>query len=185
MLPSGVTGNLPSQILDLLSKHNPFLKTRMEQSAKNAKYTSSAIQNEILHYLAGMVKEEIIKEVKESAQFSVLVDETKDVKKKEQMSFVLRYYYNGVVHDSFLEFQEAEKLDAAGLTEKIIGCLEKHGLEYKENLVGQGYDGASVMSGMRSGVQTRIKEVAKHAFYVHCSAHCLKLGDSGQCEICT
>ena len=91
------------------------------------------------------------------------------------MSFVLRYFYNGMVHESFLEFQEAERLDAAGLTEKIIDCLERHGLNYKENLVGQGYDGAAVMSGKHSGVQARIRDVASHAFYVHCSAHCLNL----------
>ncbi len=79
-------------------------------------------------------------------------------RKKEQMSIVLRYYYNGLIYESFLESQEAEKLDAAGLTEKIIGCLEKYGLEYKKNLVGQGYDWASVMSGAHSGVQERIKQ---------------------------
>lgn len=104
----------------------------MENQAKNAKYTSSLIQNKILQCLADMVKEEIIKEVKESAQFSVLVDETKDVKKMEQMSFVLGYYYNGVVQESFLEFQEADKLHAASLTEEIIGCLEKYWLEYQK-----------------------------------------------------
>lgn len=116
-----------------------------------------------------MVTEEIIQEVKKSTQFSVIVDETKDVQKKEQISFVLRYYYNGVVHESFLEFAEAERLHAAALTDKIINFFEKHGLEYKKN------DGAAVMSGAHSGVQAKIKEVAKHAFYVHCSAHCLNL----------
>lgn len=55
-----------------------------------------------------------MQEVKESVQFSVIVDEIKDVQKKEQMSIVLKYYYNGHIYDSFLEFQEAEKLDAAG-----------------------------------------------------------------------
>lgn len=122
-----------------------------------------------------MVKEEIIQEVKTSKQFSVIVDETKDVQKKEQTSFVLRYFYNGVVHESFLEFEVAEHLDAAALSDKIIFFLEKHGLEYKKNLVGQGYDGAAVMRGAHAGVQAKIKEVAKHAFYVHCSAHCLNL----------
>lgn len=57
----------------------------------------------------------------------------------------------------------------------IINCLERHGLEYRTNLVGQGYDGAAVMSGKRSGVCTRIQDVAKYAFYVHCNAHCLNL----------
>ncbi|XP_062853960.1 zinc finger MYM-type protein 1-like isoform X2 [Trichomycterus rosablanca] len=162
-------------MLDLLGNHNPIIKKRLEQQVKNAKYTSKTIQNEILECLAAMVKEEIIQEVKTSKQFSVIVDETKDVKKKEQISFVLRYFYNGVVHESFLEFEVAEHLDAASLSDKIICFLEKHGLEYKKNLVGQGYDGAAVMRGAHAGVQAKIKEVAKHAFYVHCSAHCLNL----------
>lgn len=90
-----------------------------------------------------------MQEDKESGQFSVIVDETKDVQKKEQRSIVLRYCYHGLIYESFLEFQEAEKLDVAGLTEKIIGCLEKHGLEYKKKkkIVDQGYNGAAVMRG--------------------------------------
>lgn len=148
----------------------PLLKKGLNSNPKMLNILSKTIQNKILACLAGTVKEEIMQEVKENVQFSVIVDETKDVQKKEQMSLVLRYYYNGLIYESFLEFQEAEKLDAAGLTEKIIGCLEKYGLEYKKNLVGQGYDGAAVMSGAHSGVQARIKAVAKHAFYVHCNA---------------
>lgn len=53
---------------------------------------------------------------------------------------LIRYYYNGVVHESFLEFEVAEHLDAAALSDQIICFLEKHGLEYKKNLVGQGCD---------------------------------------------
>ena len=93
----------------------------------------------------------------------------------EQMSFILRYYYNGENLESFLEFEVAEKLDAESLTKKIIHLLSRYGLEYKSNLVGQSYDGAAVMSGKHSGVQARIKEVEKLAFYVHCNAHCLNL----------
>lgn len=57
-----------------------------------------------------------------------------------------------MVQESFLEYQKAEHLDAASLTEKLISCLEKYGLEYKENLVGQGYDGAAVM-GSKQGLR--------------------------------
>lgn len=95
--------------------------------------------------------------------------------KKEKISLVLRSYFRGAVHESFLHFESADRLDAAWLTDKIIHILESHGLEYKNNLVGQAYDGASVMSGKHSDVQARIKEQAKHAFYIHCSAHCLNL----------
>ncbi len=41
--------------------------------------------------------------------------------------------------------------------------------------MGQGYDGASVMSGRHSGVAARFKAKTNHAFYVHCNAHCLNL----------
>lgn len=161
-------------ILDEIAKHDHLIKKRLNASG-NAKYTSPQIQNEVLEGLAGMVQSEIISEVKESEVFSVIVDETKDLKKKEQISLVVRYYYNGAIHESFLHFQSAESLDAAGLTKMIIDCLEKHGLDYRNNLVGQGYDGAAVMSGKHSGVSTRIKNSARFAFYVHCNAHCLNL----------
>lgn len=40
------------------------------------------------------------------------------MKKKEQLSLVLRYSYNGAVHESFLDFQQATRLDAEGLKDK-------------------------------------------------------------------
>ncbi len=116
-----------------------------------------------------------IKEVREREVFSIIADETKDLQKKEQVSLVIRYYYNGMIHESFLDFRRADSLEAAVLTSLIINCLERHGLEYRTNLVGQGYDGAAVMSGKHSGVCTRIQDMAKYAFYVHCNAHCLNL----------
>jgi hypothetical protein len=42
-------------------------------------------------------------------------------------------------------------------------------------LRGQGYDGAANMSGSYTGVQTRIREVAPDARYVHCANHRLNL----------
>ncbi len=161
-------------ILETVAKHDKTVQKRLT-SIHNAKYTSKGIQNEVLGCLADMVRTKIIEEVKNSEVYSIMADETKDVKKKEQISLVLRYYFSGAVHESFLHFESADRLDAAGLTDKIIHILESHGLEYKNNLVGQAYDGASVISGKHSGVQARIKEQAKHAFYIHCNAHCLNL----------
>lgn len=59
-------------------------------SFHNAKYTSKIIQNEVLDCLAEMVRTEITEEVKNSEVFSIMADETKDLKKKEQISLVLR-----------------------------------------------------------------------------------------------
>lgn len=161
-------------ILQLLANHDPVVEKKLN-GMHNAKYTSHQVQNEVLDILAEMVRSTIIKEVKDSQVFALLADETKDIAKKEQMSIVLRYYYNGEIKESFLHFEALEQLDAAELTKRIVSILERYGLEYRENLVGQAYDGASVMRGKNSGVQARLKELANKAFYVHCNAHCLNL----------
>lgn len=85
-------------ILDAIGNHDPLVKKKLTGSP-NAKYTSHQIQNEILDTLAEMVRSSIINEVKESGVFSIMADETKDTKKKEQISFVLRYYYQGAVKE--------------------------------------------------------------------------------------
>jgi hypothetical protein len=110
-------------ILEAIAKHDPLIEKRMN-ACGNAKYTSHQIHNKVLEGLAEMVQSEIIREVKESEVFTVFPDETKDLEKKEQMSLVVRYYYNGAIHKSFLHFQSAESLDAAGLTKMIIDCLK-------------------------------------------------------------
>ncbi|XP_068246858.1 zinc finger protein 862-like [Palaemon carinicauda] len=79
------------------------------------------------------------------------------------------------VKESFLQFEAADKLDAESLPNTIFSCLDKFGLNYKSHLVGQGYDGASVMSGRNLGVAKRIKEICPTTEYIHCYAHRLNL----------
>lgn len=76
---------------------------------------------------------------------------------------------------SFTPILNLQRLDAAGLTGKVVHLLERYGLDYKNNLIGQAYDGAAVMSCKHSGVQARIKEQAKFVFFIHCSGRCLFL----------
>ncbi len=99
----------------------------------NAKYISHQIQNEVLEGLTEMVQSKIISEVKKSEVFSIIVDETKYLNKK-QISLWLCSTITMGPSTNFLHFQSAESLDAAGLTKMIIDCLEKHGLDYRNNL---------------------------------------------------
>ena len=48
-------------------------------------------------------------------------------------------------------------------------------LDYQNMLVGQDYDGASVMSGQQKVVAKIIKDKAHFGPYVHCHAHRLNL----------
>ena len=44
-----------------------------------------------------------------------------------------------------------------------------------QKMRGQGYDGASNMSGKQKGVQARIQAIVARAVYTHCKAHFLNL----------
>ena len=164
------------EILHFIAKRDPGVKERLENGPKNAKYTSPEIQNSILHIMAGILQQKISLAAKQAGVYSILADETKDCSKVEQLAIVLRYVEvsTACVHEHFLTYVKAESLNAEGLSSYILDTLQKFGLDPK-NIVSQGYDGASVMSGHCSGVQQHIKAVAPMAVYVHCYAHCLNL----------
>ena len=78
-----------------------------------------------------MVQSIICCKVHETGLFSILVDETKDISKKEQITFVLRCIdpKEGTVHEYFLTFVEAITLDTKSLTESTVDTLRKHELD--------------------------------------------------------
>jgi len=76
---------------------------------------------------------------------------------------------------SFVGFVQATDLTASGLCSALVLVLQKLGLDYKAKLIGQGYDGASVMSGKNVGVGKLLRNEAPLALYVHCHAHRLNL----------
>lgn len=49
--------------------------------------------------------------------------------------------------------------------------MQKYGLDYRNHLVGQAYDGAYVMSGKNTGVPAHIKSEAPLALYIHTVMH--------------
>lgn len=73
----------------------------LDKAAKNAKYTSPSIQQEILKIIADLVRSKIRVEV-EDAKFCILVDEAVDESHKSQMDIVLRYVdCDGFVRERF------------------------------------------------------------------------------------
>jgi len=124
---------------------------------------------------ASMVQGSIAQEVRDSGEFSVLADETKDCRKMEQMAVVLQYFRGGSIYESFVGFVQVSDLSAEGLSSKLIAELQKLKIDYKTKLIGQGYDGASVVSGKNAGVAKLMQKEAPLALYVHCHAHRLNL----------
>ncbi|XP_025196827.1 zinc finger MYM-type protein 1-like [Melanaphis sacchari] len=140
------------------------------------KYISPEIQNDIIKATSKLVLQLIINEVHIGSQiFSLIVDEARDQSKTEQMSICIRYLHNLKIKERFLGFVELNELNAQALCDGIIFFLNNVGLDIS-NCVSQSYDGASVMSGAFSSVQTKIRELAQNPCpYIHCHAHRLNL----------
>ncbi|CAF4393073.1 unnamed protein product, partial [Rotaria sordida] len=79
-----------------------------------------------------------------------MIDETTDIIRHQQVSLVIRY-----TDDQF-----------QCLFNLLIEWLNKLGLDIK-NIVGQGFDGASSMTGEYKGVASRLIQVSPTALYVH------------------
>ncbi|XP_011406500.2 PREDICTED: zinc finger MYM-type protein 1-like [Amphimedon queenslandica] len=92
------------------------------------------------------------------------------------MSSAVRYVNieEGCVHEHFIAFMQAEHQDAESLSSYIKQALITYDFDINK-MVSQGYDGASVMSDHCSGVQTRVREFAPLAVYIHCYANVLNL----------
>ncbi|KAL4085261.1 hypothetical protein QTP88_027120 [Uroleucon formosanum] len=108
---------------------------------QNAKYTSPQIQNEMISIFNQIILEKISFELQSCNYFALIVDETKDKSKTEQLSVVVRYYIQGSIHERFMGFKPAKQLNASSLLNYIKEILQKCSVDLQK-CVAQIYDGA-------------------------------------------
>ncbi len=143
-------------------------------STGNATYLSHQIQNEMIDVIGTAISEEIVRRLKEAKFFAVIVDETPDTSHKEQLSITVRYVYEVDVEERLLALRTVDETSSEVLFETLCTVLQSHGIDLS-NIRGQCYDGANNVSGIRTGLQARIKELSPSALFVHCYAHILNL----------
>ena len=70
------------------------------------------------------------------------------------------------------------------ISRKILESLSDSSISLDPNNIhGQAYDGASVMSSGKKEVQANIKEISPLALFTHCYAHCLNLSIAATCKL--
>lgn len=158
----------------------------MENMTLNATYLSPTIQNELIAICGEIVQKKIVQGLNSAKFFSILVDETTDVSRQEQMSICVRYAEPKdnvfILREDFLTFVTVENTKGKYLANAILSELKSLGVDC-EYLIGQGYDGASSMKGSFKGVQAVIRESHPEALYVHCSSHSLNLALGHSCQV--
>ncbi|GJN08206.1 hypothetical protein PR202_ga26101 [Eleusine coracana subsp. coracana] len=163
------------EIVKLLASYNEEVKAVVLGNApQNAKYTSPTIQKEILDLLACNVQRAIHNEIG-NAKFCIIVDESRDESRKEQMALVVRFVdKDGFVRERFLDLIHVHDTCSVTLKEKLIIVLAHHKLDI-QSIHGQGYDGASNICGEWNGLQAKFNQECPYDYYVHCFAHQLQL----------
>ena len=112
-------------LLSLVARHDPVVKNCLDNLPNHAKYTSPDIQNDLLSIMGNSVLQKICLEVQEAQYYSLLVDETKDICKIEQISVMVRYSVGGSVYERFLGHIAARELNAQLLVGYITSFLQK------------------------------------------------------------
>lgn len=146
----------------------------MENAARNAVYTSHVAVVDFVEALGTWVEESTLKRLQKASCYSIMADECIDISCIEELSLCCRWEEGGVPEEHFLEIIHLKKADAASIYSAVIQSLKQKNLQVSK-IVGMGFDGASTFSGKKSGVQTRIRNLAPHALFVHCHCHLLQL----------
>ena len=83
-------GNL-FECLQVIGKFDKTVAQEISDCPRNAKYTHHDIQNEILDIMANMIRDQISGDTQDAELFALMVAESKDFSKTEQVSVVVRY----------------------------------------------------------------------------------------------
>ena len=164
----------PDLLEFLVENGDGVLGRHLNECPGNAQYTSKFSVNKLIEALDMWLDNKLIRSLKSSPYFSILSDECQDISSQEELSICCRWLVDGCPEEHFLTVLHVKATNAEAITNAITSFMNNKDLEYSR-LVGQGYDGAATFSGVRTGVQRRIRVKAAHALYIHCSCHRLQL----------
>ena len=154
------------ELIHLRCKDIAWLKDKLEsQLQKHAQWTPPVIQNELLQIIADLFHEHITNDVRTSGWYGIILDETSDISRTEQVSPCLSFTLNGTKKEAFIGFYSTKSTEGEVLSELVKS----------QELVGKAFGGVANMNGVHKGLSTRMEECSPLGIYVHCYGHVLNL----------
>ena len=142
------------QLLKLRGEQDSSISDWLAQKVN--KYTTHEVQDELLKIMAHQILRKIATNHQSSPILTIMADETTDSSNHEQVTIILRWVTEDFqVHEEFIGLYKVTSIDAETLTATIKDTLIRLNLPLTK-ICGQCYDGASAMSGSKSGVAKRI-----------------------------
>lgn len=186
----------------LIAKYNPDARVYLEklEKAKEGKtklssnFTSYRNVFDLVNIMSNMVVSKIAEKINETNTYSVILDSTQDVSKKECTAVLTRYVEHpdsgGIAKDKVKPQERLVKVFTSGdtsgenLSKELLKTLEEIGVNLN-GMVGQSMDGAGNMRGKYSGVKSFVIKECPKAFYVWCCSHRFALVVEKSMDICT
>lgn len=166
----------------LLAKYSPQMASYLNsleaiKSRKTSSFLTWENQNHLINAIGQVIKDKIKKNLEAARFFSLSMDTTFDLSRKEQVAIVCRYVdeNTGKVCERLIAIRECSSTKGASMFKIFQEVCEEYKLNWKELLVGQSYDGASNMSGDFNGLKAHILNQNSAAIFVWCCAHRLNL----------
>ncbi|KAJ4449795.1 hypothetical protein ANN_01199, partial [Periplaneta americana] len=178
--PNHNEGNFRALLRERVDAGDDNLKSHLLVCGKNASYISWKTQNEIISACNYIILSQTVVRVNEARCFAILADESVEVSGTEQFSLSVRFLENDSIREEFLQFIPVSETTGINLARTILESLTRFNVDLKY-MRGQGYDGASAMSGQFQGAQAFILKECPAALYVHCASHSLNLAISDAC----
>lgn len=166
-------------LLKLRSEDDVALAEWMKRTGD--RYTSPQIQNELIEVEALSLLRKISTKM-QSKFFTIMGDESADVANEEQVVVCCRWVDDDLtVIEDFIGIKPVARCTADEIVKVLLDSMALMNLKIQD-CRGQCYDGASVMSGHKSGVATQIKAMNPKALYTHCYGHALNLCVKDACS---
>jgi len=118
--------------------------------------------NTIQRRITGMsanIEETLFTRLSTSDKFALQLDESTDIASKSSMLVFVRFIWEKQLFEDFLFSYELLRTSAKDIFEAIDKFFTEHGIRW-EKCVGITTDGAAAMSGYKTGLLGRVKEVA-------------------------
>lgn len=161
-----------------MAKHSPCLssyltKLKLSTKKQNVSFISNIRQNQLIGSLSSAIRSSIQEELKNAHFFSISIDSTFDLSRKEQVSFVVRYVNLAVgnVFERLISLKESAVTTGLELFNIFNQIFADLSIDWENCLVGQSYDGAQNMRGQFQGLKTYVQQKCPSATFIWCYAH--------------
>ena len=168
-------GNFLALLQFRIRAGDELLKEHLQTAKGNALYTSKTVQNEIIAICGNLIRQKLLKYIRDAGFFTVIADEATDAANQEQLFVSIRFVEKSEPCERFMEFIRcAIGITGEAIADNIILQLNAWQLP-ATSLRGQAYDGAGSMSGHTKGAAARISAMYPKALYSHCASYRLNL----------